>query len=213
MLTIAVVAGIATAYGLAWWAGLTDFKGVAVVVGAVVFTYLFAIIEHRLFLWVRPLPVGEIGVGSPEEATYHIYLLFYLVLFYSLTRSAVVPVPIMRLIYQLLGARLGDNSYSSGVIFDPCFVTVGSNCILGQGSLIIPHAIEGISLSHQPVRMGDNVTIGANAVILQGCVIEDGATVGIGAVVAKNSHIKKGEIWLGIPAKPYQPKSNPSTPA
>ncbi|WP_137940057.1 acyltransferase [Chitinivorax sp. B] len=206
MLTIAIVGGIAAAVALAAVAKLTDFRGVGIVIGSVVFTYLIAILLHRLFLWARPLPMGEIAMGSPEEATYHIYLLFYLVLFYPITRSAVVPVPLMRLFYQMLGAKLGDNSYSSGIIFDPKFVTVGNNCILGQGSLIIPHAIEGASLSHQPITMGNNVTIGANAVILQGCVIEDGATVGIGAVVSKNSHIKQGEIWLGIPAKPYQPK-------
>ena len=67
--------------------------------------------------------------------------------------------------------------------------------------MIVPHAIEGDSLSHTPIRIGDGVTIGGYAVIMQGCTISDNATIGIGAVLSKNTHVGPGEIWVGVPAK------------
>jgi acetyltransferase-like isoleucine patch superfamily enzyme len=54
------------------------------------------------------------------------------------------------------------------------------------------------------VRIGDNVTIGARAVVLAGlagCTIGDGATVAIGAVVRKGTVIGAGEVWGGVPAR------------
>lgn len=184
-----------------------EFRSLIVVFVGIVFVYVGAILAYRLWLCIRPLPTGEIPPHSPAETTYHVYLLFFLILFYPITRSGVMPVPLLRLFYQALGGRFGANSYTSGIIFDPIFVSVGANSILGQGSVIVPHAIEGLHLSHERITIGNNVTIGVNAVVLQGCVIEDEATVGIGAVVAKNTHIRRGEIWLGVPAKRYTPSA------
>ena len=48
--------------------------------------------------------------GSREEFGYPIHLLFFLILFQPLTRSLLVPVPLMRSIYIALGARMGFNS-------------------------------------------------------------------------------------------------------
>jgi len=69
-----------------------------------------------------PFGTGEIEAGSREEFSYHVYLLFYLILFYPIMRSGFMPVPLMRLVYQALGARLGSNTYSSGIILDLPFL-------------------------------------------------------------------------------------------
>lgn len=183
----------------------SEFRALLVVTVVVIVIYLAAILAYRFWFKFRPLPTGEIAQNSAEETSYHVYLMFFLVLFYPITRSGVMPVPLLRQFYRALGATLGANSFTSGIIFDPMFVTVGANSILGQGSVIVPHAIEGLHLSHERITIGNNVTIGVNAVVLQGCVIEDNAKIGIGAVVAKNTHIKRGEVWLGVPAKRYTP--------
>ncbi len=184
-----------------------EFRAMTVVLTALLLVYSAAILAYRLWLVFRPLPSGEIEENSASETTYHIHLLFFLMLFFPITRSGFLPVPLLRVFYQALGARFGVNSYTSGIIYDPMFVTIGAHSVLGQGSLIVPHAVEGKRLSHARITIGNNVTIGGNAVVLQGCVIEDDAQIGIGAVVAKNTHIKRGEIWLGIPAKRYLPSS------
>ncbi len=202
LLTLSLGTGIATALMLAATIPLGNYREIAVVGGAVFFIYLSALLVFRLFLAVFPLRAGEIPEDSQQEFVYHVYLLFYLILFYPILRSGFVPVPIMRLVYLALGAKLGDNTYSSGIILDPQFVEIGSNSIVGQYALLVPHVIEGKKLAHYPIRMGDNVTIGAGATVLSGVTIGNDAIVSTGAVVTKGSRIGDGEIWGGVPAKP-----------
>lgn len=49
------------------------------------------------------------------------------------------------------------------------------------------------------IKIGDNVFIGANSIILKGVVIGDGSVIGAGSVVTKN--IPPNQIWAGNPAK------------
>lgn len=186
---------------------LGDFRGVALAVAGLVLVYLYAFVAYRLFLSFMPLREGEISENSTEEFTYHVYLLFYLILFYPIMRSGAVPVPLMRLVYQALGARLGSNTYSSGIILDPPFVEVGSNVIVGQYALLVPHVIEGKRLAHYRIRIGNNVTVGAHAVVLSGVSIGDNAIVATGAVVPKGTVIGPNEVWGGVPARRLQTKS------
>lgn len=180
---------------------LGDFRGVILLIVGIIIFYIFSFLVFRIFLAIFPLKSGEITKSSPQEFVYHVYLLFFLILFYPLMRSGAVPLPIMRLVYIALGAKLGDNTYSSGIILDPQFVEVGSNSLIGQYALLVPHALENERLGHYPIRIGNNVTIGAHAVVLGGCVIEDNALVATGAVVKKGTHIATGEIWGGVPAR------------
>ena len=208
LFSLAAIAAAALAYVCVGFFARADFRGVAVTVAGILLLYVFGIALYRLFLAIAPLPAGEVPLHSRNESVYHIYLLFFLVLFYPVMRSGFLPVPLLRMFYLALGARLGSNTYTSGILFDPIFVSIGDNSIVGQGALVIPHAIEGEHLSHEPVRIGNQVTIGANAVVLQGCVIEDGAVVAIGAVVAKGTHIGRNEVWGGIPAKRLSVRSD-----
>lgn len=186
------------------WMPLGDFRGVALLLAAIVLLYVYAILAYRLFLFWCPLREGEIEPHSRQEFVYHVYLLFYLILFYPVMRSGFVPVPLMRPFYLALGARLGANTYSSGIILDPGFVEVGGNSLIGQYALLVPHVIEGERLAHYPIRIGDNVTIGAHAVVLSDVVIGDNAIVATGAVVKKGSRIGAGEVWGGVPARPIK---------
>ncbi|MCW5600945.1 acyltransferase [Nitrosomonas sp.] len=178
-----------------------DFRGISITLIFLFFIYFFAIIIYRVFLYFMPLQIGEIGENTSEEFSYHVYLLFYLILFYPLMRSGVIPVPLMRLIYLSLGASLGRNTYSSGIILDPPLVTIGADSIIGQYALLVPHVIEGKKLAHYPIYIGNNVTIGAHAVILAGVTIGDNAIVATGAIVPKNSKIGSNEVWGGVPAR------------
>ena len=132
LLSLAWVLGVGTTWILFGGLPPGDFRGLVLVASAVLTPYLYALLIYRIFIAWSPLESGEIAAGSKQEFVYHVYLLFYLLLFYPVMRSGFVPVPLMRLLYQALGARLGANTYSSGIILDPGFVEIGSNCIVGQ---------------------------------------------------------------------------------
>jgi hypothetical protein len=178
-----------------------EWRAPTVAVAFVTALYAAAILEFRAMVALRPLPVGEIAEGSRDEFVYHVYLLFFLILFYPVMRAGALPVPLSRPLYLALGARLGANTYSSGLLLDPPFVSLGSDCIVGQNALLVPHVIEGRRLAHYPIEIGDRVTVGAGAIVLSGVTIGDDAIVSSGAVVTKGTRIPAGEVWGGVPAR------------
>lgn len=201
LLTLSLSLGISSALKVTRLIPLGGYHEIAVVCTSILLIYIFSLSIFRFFLMFFPLHSGQIPEGSRQEFIYHVYLLFHLIIFYPILRSGFIPVPLMRLVYLGLGAKLGDNTYSSGIILDAQFVEIGNNSIVGQYALIIPHVIEGKKLGHYPIRMGNDVTIGAGATVLSGVMIGDGAIVSTGAVVTKGTNIGPGEIWGGIPAK------------
>lgn len=88
-------------------------------------------------------------------------------------------------------------------------IEIGENCLLAQMITIVAsnHSIKkGVNIIDQPwsdlkisVKIGDDVWIGANAVILPGTVIESGAIIAAGAVV--RGRVLSNEIWGGVPAR------------
>jgi len=202
MLASAAAAGAAlTTSMLAGGLPLGDFRGVALCGVFVIVFYVFAIAAHRFFLAMMPLREGEIAPGSRDEFTYNVYVLFYLLLFYPITRNHVLPVPLMRVIYLALGARLGKDTYSAGVILDPILTEVGSNTIIGHDAVLFSHAMEGARLSHAMIRIGSRVTVGAKSIVTSGVIVADGAIIAAGSVVTKGTHVQAGEVWGGNPAR------------
>jgi hypothetical protein len=180
---------------------LDDFRGVTLVLAAGVLIYLYAFLVYRLFLLALPLREGEVAEHTRHELVANVNILFYLLLFNSLIRTHFIPVPIQRLIYLALGARLGANTYSAGALLDPPLTHIGSNTIIGHDAVIFAHVIEGPKLELKAVHIGNAVTIGAKAVVMAGVRIGDNAIVSTGAVVTKDTQIAAGEIWGGIPAR------------
>lgn len=201
LLTVILVSGITGAWLLVGFLGLGEFRAIAIVVAAVVFIYLAAFLVYRLFLRFFPLCEGEVMAGTRYEFSAQVNILFYLLLFNSLIRTHFLPVPLLRLVYLALGARLGRNTYSAGVLLDPPLTIAGDNCIIGHDAVIIGHAIEGSRFSLAPVKMGNDVTIGATAVVMAGVTIGDGAIISAGAIVPKGTRIGAGEVWGGVPAR------------
>ncbi len=165
------VLGVGTTWLLLGTIPSGDFRGISLVAAAIVLFYVYAITLYRGFLFFFPLTEGPVLERSKEEFIYHVYELFYLVLFHPLTRGRSVPVPLMRLIYLALGARMGANSYSGGTLLDPPLTVLGDNCIVGHDAVLFCHAVENESLSLAKISLGNNVTIGAKAVVMPGVCI------------------------------------------
>ena len=110
---------LAIALPLAWFGigalPLGEFRALAIVLAALVAIYLVAFAVYRAFLALLPLQQGVLPEGSRAEFAAQVNILFYLMLFNTLIRTHFLPVPLMRLVYLALGAKLGRNSYSAGL--------------------------------------------------------------------------------------------------
>lgn len=201
LLVLILLLGVATTALLFGGLPLGDFRGVLLLLTGVLLTYVYAFLVYRCFLYAMPLREGEVAENSRHELVANINILFYLLLFNSLIRTHFIPVPLLRLVYLALGAELGANTYSAGVLLDPPLTRIGSNTIIGHDAVIFAHVIEGSRLELKAVTIGNTVTIGATAVVMAGVRIGDNAIVSAGAVVTKDTVIAAGEIWGGIPAR------------
>lgn len=150
--------------------------------------YLTTVLTYRLLFKHLKFSLHQIPKNLPEDFAFQLYVLYYLILFNFFVHNTLLPVPVSRGFHQLLGAKFGTGSYCAGIILDPPYVELGENSIIGFGAVVCSHALEGENVSFEKVIIGSNVTI------------EDNAIVAAGALVTKNTHIKEGEIWAGIPA-------------
>lgn len=192
---------------------LGRFSGVAIVACWALLFYTLAILVYRLFLRFVPLQEGRQAPGTRAEFAAQVNILFYLMIFNSLVRTHFVPVPLMRLVYIGLGARLGRDSYAAGALLDPALTTMGERSIVGHDAVVFAHVIEGDRFELATVRIGSDVTIGAHAVVMPDVVIGDGAIVSVAAVVTKGTRIGPGEVWGGVPARRLSRRQGAETSA
>jgi acetyltransferase-like isoleucine patch superfamily enzyme len=111
---------------------------------------------------------------------------------------------------HLEGSQLG--SATSLAVSGGCYIQAGNGIHIGEGTIWAPNVVmvsanhdmaregKGWSMGREPIRIGKNCWIGANAVILPGVQIGDETVVGAGAVVTK-SFPEGGLTLVGNPAK------------
>ena len=64
---------------------------------------------------------------------------------------------------------------------------------------------DNVSIGHNAIVHGctikDNVLIGMGSIVMDDCVIESNSIIAAGAVVTKGTHVPSGTIFAGMPAK------------
>lgn len=83
---------------------------------------------------------------------------------------------------------------------------IGRNCSIASGVHIYTHSTHelvtrGGEKLKGNVHIGDNVAIGANAVIHYGCRIESNSCIQALSMLKPNTVVKMGEVWGGNPAR------------
>ena len=127
--------------------------------------------------------------------------------------------------FKLIGIKIGRNTFvCQGFEFmSPANISIGKNsninrkcyidgrggCVIGNNTSIShevliltgTHDLNSSNFKeiHKPVFIGNNVWIGARALILPGVRIEDGAVISAGALVTKD--VDSFSVVAGIPAK------------
>ncbi len=112
-------------------------------------------------------------------------------------------------LYPLCNISIGNNSGigKDSFVLAPDTVEIGENVMIGP-QLIVYTANHGtkrsIPMIHQPmvnapVKIGNDIWIGARVTILPGVTVGDGAVIAAGAVVTRN--VEPYTIVGGVPAK------------
>ena len=86
-------------------------------------------------------------------------------------------------------------------------ISIGDHSLIASGCRFIDHD-HGFALGQligpqpgieAPIRLGSDVWLGCNVIVLKGVEIGDGAIIAAGSVVTKS--IPANEIWAGVPAQ------------
>lgn len=145
----------------------------------------------------------------------------------SVAGSPLVPRGLRVVIYRLMGIdSKSPNIYSNCTftgrrvsigqrtfINHKCYfesgrgsIEIGDNCLLAPAVMLLTSVherdSEGVvsrSSTSLPVVVGDNVWLGARAMVLPGVSIGDGCVVGAGAVVTRDC--APGGVYVGVPAE------------
>lgn len=114
--------------------------------------------------------------------------------------------------YRSKGIKLGNNCEIYGDVSfgsEPYLISIGDHVRITNGVRFVTHD-GGLWVLREkynmpnidkfgPIKIGNNVHIGINSIIMPGVTIGDDVIIGCGAVVTKD--IPNGEIWGGVPAR------------
>ncbi len=102
--------------------------------------------------------------------------------------------------------------FSAVVRGDVNSITVGDHVNIQDGAVI--HGTyqksattigNHVSIGHNAIVHGctiqDFVLVGMGAIVMDDCIVEPYSIIAAGAVVPKNTHIKRGSVYAGVPAK------------
>ncbi|MGY5860768.1 MAG: DapH/DapD/GlmU-related protein [Candidatus Thorarchaeota archaeon] len=108
--------------------------------------------------------------------------------------------------HMLFGAKIGKNTViGNGRMFNPERTVIGENCFFGYDAILSGHVYESGCLYLKKVKLGNNVTVGSNAVILAGADIGDNVLVAATSVVPKDKVVPPNSIWVRGKALPRKP--------
>jgi acetyltransferase-like isoleucine patch superfamily enzyme len=171
-------------------------------------TFLVLLVIMKRLFFPR-IPTGHVAARSKDAA-----LWFYAVSLISIfERSPFRPfaeVGVMGpLFYSGMGGRIPVSTAIGmhAILFEPWFVQMGENVGIGAQAIITGHVAVGEEVFLGNVVIGDNVLIGARSLIFPEVRIGNNARVGAGALVTRGTVIPDGETWVGVPARPLKKKS------
>jgi acetyltransferase-like isoleucine patch superfamily enzyme len=86
-------------------------------------------------------------------------------------------------------------------------LTIGDDCDISCGAQIYTHSTvnralgdRSVPVDRAPTILGSHIHVGANAVVLMGCVIGDYVVIGAGAVVKQFTVVPPHSLVVGVPA-------------
>ncbi len=104
--------------------------------------------------------------------------------------------PFVNLFYRMMGAKLGVNvQINSKNVADLSLLEIGDNTVIGGNATVICHLFERRGLKLKKIKIGANVVVGLNSVIMPGVEIGDNAIIPAGAIVPKNTVVFARSVY------------------
>ncbi|MBD3157304.1 MAG: hypothetical protein GF309_00820 [Candidatus Lokiarchaeota archaeon] len=167
-------------------------------IGLTSYSIFLAILLGLFLLSRRGIPFLEDGYYNAETEKwllYEFYEVYYILLPYFAGFFSIFTDTRFRHVW--FGAEIGKGTVvGNGRLFNPERTIIGQNCFFGYDAILSGHVYEGNSLYLKTVKLGDNVTVGANAVILAGAEIGDNVVIGAASVVPKDTVVPDNTIWV-----------------
>jgi carbonic anhydrase/acetyltransferase-like protein (isoleucine patch superfamily) len=102
--------------------------------------------------------------------------------------------------------------YNAVIRGDVHYIKIGNKVNIQDGAILhatyqkSPTTIgDNVSIGHNAIVHGctihDNVLVGMGSIIMDDCVVESNSIIAAGAVVTKNTTVESGSIYAGVPAK------------
>jgi hypothetical protein len=215
IITPTVSAAIFTLAGLStWWVHRTLSVGlVAMILVFFVAQSLLGVIAIRIVLSTRFPREGVFDFNARPQDCYRFKILNFLCtthLWFEFSAGLLSPI-LRKPFFQLLGGRFGKGIIMiSGRIHQPWLISLDEGAIVGQDSLVLPHAITAHELVLGRIEIGKGAIVGAKSVIMPGVRIGECAMVNAMSLVSANTVIGPYEMWGGIPAKKLRDLPRPS---
>ncbi|MDX2095447.1 MAG: serine O-acetyltransferase [Alphaproteobacteria bacterium] len=123
-----------------------------------------------------------------------------------------------RVLSALMRLLTGIEIHPAAVIGAHCFIDHGQGVVIGETTIIGDRVtlyqgvtLGGMSLekSKRHPTLGNDVVVGAGAIILGPVTVGDGARVGANAVLLTD--VAAGEVMVGIPARPRPSEGTPDS--
>ena len=107
--------------------------------------------------------------------------------------------PFCALFYRMMGAKLGTNvQINSDRVGDIPLLEIGDNSVIGGNATLICHLFEKKGLVIKKTKVGKNVIVGLNSIIMPGVEIGDNAVIAAGAIVPKDTKVEANSVYYGI---------------
>lgn len=136
-------------------------------------------------------------LGSPQMMKWMMVSGLYIAVRFTFMEFLLL-TPFCALFYKLMGAKLGDNvQINSNRVGDIAMLEIGDSSVIGGNATVICHSFEKKGLHIEKVKIGRNVIVGLNSIILPGVEIGDNAVIAAGAVVPKNTTIGPNTVYYG----------------
>lgn len=193
---------------VAWW--LRTKLGADIFTTVVIF-WLAMMLSAIAFLWVLrtlfPMRPGRYDYAD-RPVTIYVWTLNSFVCATNLgiiyNHPSLLPSPIKKVFYTLLGAKLAKGPMMiGGRLTDPHLITIEAGALIGGDCSLLAHAMtrfEGNVLILEPIVIRRGAIVGTLSLVMPGVTVGENATIRAMSYVPMRTNIPAGEIWGGNPA-------------